>query len=447
MDHPSMVTARRQLATLIREKAFEQPTIWGFKDPRLNVLLPLYEQAFAECGVEPVYVICLRDPRSVASSLQRIHDFPRIFSELLWIDNTMSGIQVARKRIGAVVHYENWFRAGQVQLQSAINGLGLEETGEAPAVLENIVERELNHAESGTTPFALAYTESIYGHLKTGDYEAAASEFAKIKKALKFARLPGANLFRLCWRAEHEPFTHAQSITLWVDIDPGAKTIRLSIPPGDWIGLRLELGGRMGLARLFALRVLNQTGQVLWDWNGQPESLAGSGTNQVDFLTSSGGPGGMVHFAGPDAALGLPVLPQMGPLRSEGGVLELEFGWLITNSLGGFDFSRGVSDELAAVRSELEALRRELAEKTAETANCRTTIASQQQELAAHQKVLAGCDKVLAERSREADLSRDHVNALSAAIAGYQAEKRDVLQSWSWRLTAPLRLSGSLFRR
>jgi hypothetical protein len=440
MDHPSMVTARRQLAALIREKAFEQPTVWGFKDPRLNILLPLYEQAFADCGVEPVYVICLRDPRSVASSLQRIHNFPRIFAELLWIDNTMSGIRVARKRIGAVVHYENWFRAGQVQLQSAMHGLGLEWTGEAPAVLENTVERALNHGEPGTMPFALPYTESIYGHLKEGDYEAAASEFAEIQNALKFARLPGKNRFRLCWRAEHEPFAHARNTDVWIDIDPGAKSIRLDIPPGDWTGLRLDLGGRVGLARFFALRVLNQTGQVLWDWNGQPESLARSGSDQVDFLSSSAEPGVIVHFSAPDAALELAVLPQTSSLLSAGGVVELEFAWLVTNSLGGFDFSRGIAGELAAVRSELEALRRELTEKTAEASNCWTAIASQQQELAAHQKKLAV-------RTREADLSRDHVNALSAEISGYQAEKRDVLQSWSWRLTAPLRRGGSLFRR
>jgi hypothetical protein len=42
------------------EAGFALAELAGFKDPRESLLLPLYEQVFAECGVRPRYILCIR---------------------------------------------------------------------------------------------------------------------------------------------------------------------------------------------------------------------------------------------------------------------------------------------------------------------------------------------------------------------------------------------------
>ncbi len=41
---------------------FSNHSVWGFKDPRTCLLLPLWKSVFRELDIDPVYIICLRNP-------------------------------------------------------------------------------------------------------------------------------------------------------------------------------------------------------------------------------------------------------------------------------------------------------------------------------------------------------------------------------------------------
>ena len=50
--------------------------LFGIKDPRMSRLLPFWREIFRRCSIEPMFLICNRDPLSVAKSLARRDGFP-----------------------------------------------------------------------------------------------------------------------------------------------------------------------------------------------------------------------------------------------------------------------------------------------------------------------------------------------------------------------------------
>jgi hypothetical protein len=56
------------------------------KDPRLCVLLPLHLEVLHQMGLEPVFVICVRNPVEVANSLKRRNNISMEKSFLIWMD-------------------------------------------------------------------------------------------------------------------------------------------------------------------------------------------------------------------------------------------------------------------------------------------------------------------------------------------------------------------------
>ena len=63
----STLEAEREEARLLLEGSFAGRPLWGWKDPRNALTLPFWQQLLPQMR----YVICLRNPLDVASSLQR----------------------------------------------------------------------------------------------------------------------------------------------------------------------------------------------------------------------------------------------------------------------------------------------------------------------------------------------------------------------------------------
>lgn len=71
-------------ATLLREKLSAVPA-FGFKDPRVAILLPFWKEVFSQTGADVSYVLVVRSPVSVADSLSRRHHFDLRKSVNLWL--------------------------------------------------------------------------------------------------------------------------------------------------------------------------------------------------------------------------------------------------------------------------------------------------------------------------------------------------------------------------
>jgi hypothetical protein len=68
LNHPATIYARGQLLELIR-RDFGNSPLWGFKDPRVCRLLPMWKLIIREAGADDGYIISLRDPREISESL------------------------------------------------------------------------------------------------------------------------------------------------------------------------------------------------------------------------------------------------------------------------------------------------------------------------------------------------------------------------------------------
>jgi hypothetical protein len=71
------------MSSFIQEE-FSESKLWGFKDPRACILLPLWLDVFEELKITPYFVIILRNPREVALSLQKRDKIEITDGEKLW---------------------------------------------------------------------------------------------------------------------------------------------------------------------------------------------------------------------------------------------------------------------------------------------------------------------------------------------------------------------------
>ncbi len=357
-DDPGLLPAKKALRDLIHRKR-NGPASWGFKDPRTTVLLPLYEQVFAECGLQPRYILCIRDPRAVAGSLKNRDHFPALLSELLWLDYTMPAIQLLGKRLQAIMVYEKWFQDAIGQAESLARAVGL---GAGVVPLDDIVQRvvapALNHADALAGDYALACSRSVYELLLAGDLNRAAAVFAETWQAIRIAMESAAPLGdggaggtqrashhngeqkrhmqpnnrimnQVFWRSAGNEFEEAASERAFTDAGGGRRSVRLAIPRGlgPQLQLRWDPADVAGIAQLFGIKLLYPDGAVAWEWDGLPATLAGMERRHVVVLERIDEAGVFLYLPTSDPSILLPVCPQLDNLSETGGSLELDFAW------------------------------------------------------------------------------------------------------------------------
>src|SRR5260370_20125635 len=181
---PAMDQFRDTLVDIVRRRSSEGPGIWGFKDPRTAVLLPLWKEVFRICGVRPVFVLCVRHPAAAARSvssrdrLMRGMDagiqedglprsrFSLLFPELLWFEKTLTGSLAIQDAPHCLIHYENWFEDPLPQIRMLCDLAGLTPAGspeELKGRVSSIVSSALRHQDGGAIVSSAA--RDLYAHL------------------------------------------------------------------------------------------------------------------------------------------------------------------------------------------------------------------------------------------------------------------------------------------
>lgn len=110
-DSPEVRKIRNTLRELVVYELEAGSGLWGFKDPRTVRFIPLWTGIFAELEVEPIWILAVRNPVSVAMSLHKRDNIPQEAGEILWIEHYLDAIRYLGPRISEIVRYENWFSA------------------------------------------------------------------------------------------------------------------------------------------------------------------------------------------------------------------------------------------------------------------------------------------------------------------------------------------------
>lgn len=145
---PYADAAREELCKVVRIGLDRSSGAWGFKDPRVSRLIPLWTQIFEDIGVEPVFVLSVRHPIAVAQSLYKRDRIERKRALLLWLTHNLEAIAHARKWGVTVVGYDRWFDPEASQLRRLLAQMSKFEIETDPGSIQAVsafVRSDLRH--------------------------------------------------------------------------------------------------------------------------------------------------------------------------------------------------------------------------------------------------------------------------------------------------------------
>ena len=168
---PGIRAYRDRAVALLSGRVSRTQKLLAFKDPRFCVLLPIWNEAFAACGLVPRFVLTVRHPGAVARSLATRNGFSTVYSELLWLEHYYFACNGIREGHYRIVHYEDWFVNPVPQAQMLLGFAGLEfscRPDEFASQLGRVIDPRLRHSDRRAGAIQLSAIEPIYECLRSG---------------------------------------------------------------------------------------------------------------------------------------------------------------------------------------------------------------------------------------------------------------------------------------
>lgn len=130
---------------LLRQKV-EGGHIFGIKDPRISKLLPFWKAVFNYCQFDVSYVIALRHPLSVASSLAKRDDLEIEYSYLLWLGHVISSLTNSGVCNRVLVDYDRLMQSPDHELERIAKNTGLvTDSAKLESYKNDFLEHGLRH--------------------------------------------------------------------------------------------------------------------------------------------------------------------------------------------------------------------------------------------------------------------------------------------------------------
>lgn len=133
---------------LLQEKMVEH-ALFGIKDPRVSVLLPFWQRVFSELALKVQYVIALRSPLSVASSLAKRDNFAAEKSYYLWLLYMLACLEHTQGGKRLVIDFDCLMAEPEQQLARIASLLEVGFSADSDAFIEysqQFLDSKLRHA-------------------------------------------------------------------------------------------------------------------------------------------------------------------------------------------------------------------------------------------------------------------------------------------------------------
>jgi O-antigen biosynthesis protein len=202
---------------------------FGLKDPRIVKLLPFWKEVFAHSQIRVDYVLVIRHPLSVCSSLAKRDGFDFEKSHLLWLEHVIGSLVGTQGENRVLVDYDLFMQTPEAELTRIAKQLRLAiDAAELQRFQQEFLDPELQHslyqlddlARESTSP---PLVQEVYSAL----LEYAAShlslevpalnnkilqwdtEFARLRPTLMFIdklglRISAADAERNVWKTERK---------------------------------------------------------------------------------------------------------------------------------------------------------------------------------------------------------------------------------------------------
>ncbi|WP_240415742.1 sulfotransferase [Paenibacillus periandrae] len=99
------MASRERLVQIVTRDFLNSP-LWGFKDPRTCLLLPLWQSVFKELSIDARYILNLRNPLNVAASLYKRDQFLYDKSFAIWNLYVLSSLYYTSHEQRIVIDYD-----------------------------------------------------------------------------------------------------------------------------------------------------------------------------------------------------------------------------------------------------------------------------------------------------------------------------------------------------
>lgn len=199
-EQSERLAAEREQAVALLQETFSGHELWGWKDPRNSLTLPLWQRLLPDAR----YVICLRNPVDVAASLEARDEIALEDGFALWLRYVASALVNTSRRPRVFVSYEEYFDDCQPVAQRLARFIGLD----APPVGAVTVNERLWHHRTPPEDVAAdtrVPAEVVSLHLITELLRAASSQEPGGARTNELARAADAYARRLLAAQASEP--------------------------------------------------------------------------------------------------------------------------------------------------------------------------------------------------------------------------------------------------
>ena len=161
------IGAIRQLGALIKSRLENVEGLFGFKDPKTSMLIPLWVRVFNNLKLTPAYILAVRDPSAMVASFLRHYDKSAYMAELIWLVRMVEALENTAADC-FVAHYEDWFAAPKPLAQGLLHYTGLNQyfKGDLSEVVAQTVKPNLNRASKDDYEIKNPYVLNLYEVLK-----------------------------------------------------------------------------------------------------------------------------------------------------------------------------------------------------------------------------------------------------------------------------------------
>lgn len=150
LERDAVASFRQRAVGLLRDRVKDRP--FGLKDPRISKLLPFWKSVFSQAGLEPCYVIAVRNPLGIVHSLKNRDGFDAEKSYHLWLEHILPMLSETAEAKRVVVDFDELLAVPAAQLKRIADALDLPFLEQSPAVreyIEEFLDDDLRHTRFG----------------------------------------------------------------------------------------------------------------------------------------------------------------------------------------------------------------------------------------------------------------------------------------------------------
>lgn len=150
LEYPVIQPLKKELIDIVYREFADKP-LWGWKDPRTCLILPLWTEILKQLNVDANYVIVIRNPLDVATSLWKRDEFSLNKSLLLWQLYTLTAITGTKDCKRVLIQYDKFLEDWKPSLKRISTTLRIPwPTDERPLSkeIEDFLDPTLRHSQS-----------------------------------------------------------------------------------------------------------------------------------------------------------------------------------------------------------------------------------------------------------------------------------------------------------